>query len=175
MIGIDCVRIKLEYIACFLPDSAHGRSRMSIRDLGRLSLAPLLSALPRSPETMTTGSAAFTIDRSVTFPTFCAVAFRSADDAVVPCVDFWAVSPCGDPTADYARGRRYADEAIGHVRTTGQPVFIQCVLMSMGMKLRYRDAGELEIGFVDRITNDFPHAMDDFMLRLSRCRLKHLS
>jgi hypothetical protein len=43
------------------------------------------------------------------------------------------------------------------------------------MKLRHRDAGELEIGFVDRITNDFPHAMDDVILRLSRHRLKHLN
>lgn len=124
---------------------------------------------------MTTGSAAFTIDRGGTFPTFCAVAFRNADDAVVPWIDFWAVSPCGNPAADYVRGQRYADEAIGHVRTTGQPVFIQCVLVFMSMKLRHRDAGELEIGFVDRITNDFPDAMDDVMLRLSRCRLKHLS
>jgi hypothetical protein len=124
---------------------------------------------------MTTGSAAFTIDRDVTFPTFCTVAFRSADDAVVPWIDFWAVSPCGDPAADYARGQHYADEAIGHVRATGQPVFIQCVLMSMSMKLRHRDAGEMEIGFVDRIADDFPGAMDDIMLRLSRYRLKHLS
>jgi hypothetical protein len=124
---------------------------------------------------MTTGSAAFTIDRGGTFPTFCAVAFRSDDNEVVPCIDFWAVSPCGDPAADYMRGQRYADEAIGHVRTTGQPVFIQCVLMSMSIKLRHRDAGELEIGFVDRITNDFPHAMDDVILRLSRYRLKHLN
>jgi len=124
---------------------------------------------------MTTRSAAFTIDRGGTFPTFCAVAFRGADDAIVPWIDFWAVSPCGDPNADYARGQRYADEAIGHVRTTGQPAFIECVLMSMSMKLRHRDAGELELGFVDRITNDFPRAMDDVMLRLSRYRLKHLS
>jgi hypothetical protein len=83
-------------------------------------------------------------------------------------IDFWAVKPCGDAVADYARGRRYADEAICHVRTTGQPVFIECVLVFMCMKLRERDAGELERGFVDRIVNDFPDAMDEVIIRLSR-------
>jgi len=122
---------------------------------------------------MTTASSAFTIDRGGTVPTFCAVSFLDADHAV-PRVDFWAVSPCGDPAADFARGQRYADEAIGHVRATGQPVFIECVLVFMGMKLRHRDAGELERGFVERIAADFPHAMDGVMHRLARYRIKHL-
>lgn len=121
-----------------------------------------------------TGNTAFTIDRG-TFPTFCAVSFRGGGHAVVPWVDFWAVSPGGDPAADYARGQRYADEAIGHVRATGQPVFIECVLMFMGMKLRHRDAGELELGFVDRIASNFPHAMDGVMHRLARYRMRHLN
>jgi len=90
-------------------------------------------------------------------------------------IDFWAVKPCGDPAADYARGQRYADEAIWHARATGQPVFVECVLMFMSMKLRHRDAGELEQGFVDRIVNAFPHAMDEVIVRLSRHRLKRLS
>lgn len=124
---------------------------------------------------MTTGSAAFIVDHAGRFPTFCAVAFRSKDREVATWIDFWAVKPCGDPAADYARGRRYADEAIGHARTTGQPVFIECVLIFMSMKLRHRDAGELEQGFVDRITSDFPHAMDEVIIRLSRHRLKRLS
>jgi hypothetical protein len=124
---------------------------------------------------MTTGSTAFTIDRGGTFPTFCAVSFRGAGRAVAPWVDFWAVNPCGDPAADYARGRRYGDEAIGHVRTTGQPVFIECVLMFMSMKLRHREAGELELGFVDRIASDFPDAMDGVMHRLARYRRRRLS
>ena len=124
---------------------------------------------------MTAGSAAFIVDHAGRFPTFCAVAFRSEDRAAVTWVDFWAVKPCGDPAADYARGQRYADEAIRHARATGQPVFIECVLMFMSMKLRHRDAGELEQGFVDRIANDFPHAMDEVIIRLSRHRLKRLS
>jgi hypothetical protein len=56
----------------------------------------------------------FLIDRGGNFPTFCAVSFHGADHAVEPWVDFWAVSPGGDPTADYARGQRYAAEAVGH-------------------------------------------------------------
>jgi hypothetical protein len=120
-------------------------------------------------------AAAFLIDRGGAFPTFCAVRFRGAGRAKVPWVDFWAVNPCGDPAADYARGRRYADEAIGHVRTTGQPVFIECVLVFMGLKLRHREAGELELGFVDRIAGDFPGAMDGVMERLSRYRAKRLN
>jgi len=90
-------------------------------------------------------------------------------------IDFWAVKPCGDPAADYARRQRYADEAIRHVRTTRQPVFIECVLMFMSMKLRHRDAGELEQGFVDGIATDFPHAVDEIIIRLSRHRFKRLS
>jgi hypothetical protein len=124
---------------------------------------------------MTTGSAAFTIDQGGTFPTFCAVSFRGGGHAAEPWVDFWAVSPCGDPAADYARGRRYADEAIGHARATGQPVFIECVLVFMSLKLRHRDAGELELGFVDRIGREFPGAMDGVLQRLSRYRLRRLS
>jgi hypothetical protein len=124
---------------------------------------------------MNDGSTEFTIDRGETFPTFCAVSFRGVDHTAAPWVDFWAVSPSGDPATDYARGRRYADEAIGHVRTTGQPAFIECVLVFMSMKLRHRDAGELEMGFVDRIAADFPHAMDGVMRRLSRYRMKRLS
>jgi hypothetical protein len=123
---------------------------------------------------MTTGSAAFTIDQGGTFPTFCTVSFHGSD-AAAPWVDFWAVSPCGDPAADYARGRRYADEAIGHVHATGQPVFIECVLVFMSLKLRHREAGELELGFVDRIAHDFPGAMDGVLQRLSRYRRRCLS
>ena len=120
---------------------------------------------------MTTGdAAALVIDRADKFPTFCAVAFRNDSRAIITSIDFWAVQPCGNAATDYARGRRYADEAIWHARTTGQPVFIECVLVFMGMKLRDREAGELEHGFVDRIASDFPDAMDDVIIRLlGRC------
>ena len=123
---------------------------------------------------MTTGTV-FTVDHAGSIPTFCAVAFRGDGHAAVPWIDFWAVGPCGDPAADYMRGQRYADEAIGHVRTTGQPAFIEGVLVFMSLKLRDRDAGELEMGFIDRIADDFPSAMDDVMTRLSRFRLRHMS
>ena len=124
---------------------------------------------------MATGSAAFIVDHAGRFPTFCAVAFRNENRAAVTWIDFWAVKPSGDAAADYTRGQRYADEAIWHARATGQPVFIECVLMFMSMKLRHRDAGELEQGFVDRIVNAFPHAVDEVIIRLSRQRLKRLS
>jgi hypothetical protein len=120
---------------------------------------------------MTTANAAFIVDNAGRFPTFCAVAFRNERQWV----DFWAVKPCGDAAADYARGQRYAEEAIGHVRTTGQPVFIECVLLFMSIKLRHREAGELERGFIDRIVNDFPHALDDVISRLLRHRFRRLS
>jgi hypothetical protein len=122
---------------------------------------------------MSTGSAAFIVDHAGRFPTFCAVAFRNERQA--SWIDFWAVKASGDPAADYARGQRYADEATRHVRTTGQPVFIECVLVFMSMKLRHREAGELERGFIDRIVSDFPHAMDDVIVRLSRHSRKRLS
>ncbi len=119
---------------------------------------------------MTTGAVAFVVDQAEKFPTFCAVAFRSDNRSVVTWIDFWAVNPCGNAAADYARGRRYADEAIWHARATGQPVFIECVLVFMGIKLRDREVGELEQGFVDRIANDFPDAMDEVIIRFSRRR-----
>jgi hypothetical protein len=125
---------------------------------------------------MTTGNAvAFIVDHAEKFPTFCAVAFRNDGRSVVPWIDFWAVIPCGNAAADYARGRRYADEAIWYVRTTGQPVFIECVLVFMGMKLRDRKAGELELGFVDRIVSHYPNAMDDVIIRLLRRRPETLN
>jgi hypothetical protein len=137
-------------------------------------------ALPKSADILArpavaTGGAAFIVDHAGRFPTFCAVAFRNESRAAMTWIDFWAVNPCGDPVADYARGQRYADEAIWHVHATGQPVFIECVLIFMSMKLRHRDAGELERGFVDRIANEFPHAMDEVIFRLSRRRLEQLS
>ena len=115
------------------------------------------------------------IDRLHELPTFCAFACQDDNPSVVAWIDFWAVEPCGSGEADYLQGQRYADEAIGHVRTTGQPVFIECVLVFMGMKLRHREAGELELGFVDRIASDYPDAMDGVMHRLARYRLRHLS
>jgi hypothetical protein len=125
---------------------------------------------------MTPGNAiAFVVDHAEKFPTFCAVAFRNDNRSVVTSIDFWAVKPCGNAAADYARGRRYADEAIWHVRATGQPVFIECVLVFMGIKLRDREAGELEQGFVDRIVNDFPDAMDEVIFRLLRRRPETLN
>jgi hypothetical protein len=120
---------------------------------------------------MITGNAvAFIVDKTKKFPTFCEVAFHNDNRSDVSWIDFWAVNPCGNAAADYARGRRYADEAICHVRSTGQPGFIECVLLFMGMKLRDRDAGELERGFVDRIVNDFPNALDEVVARLLRRR-----
>jgi hypothetical protein len=154
------------------------RTRINILFSGNLAGARRVARNQRKfwlEPAMATGSAAFIVDHAGGFPTFCAVAFRNENRAAVTWIDFWAVKPCGDPAADYARGQRYADEAIWHARATGQPVFIECVLMFMSMKLRHRDAGELEQGFVDRIANAFPHAMDEVIIRLSRHRLKRLS
>ena len=111
------------------------------------------------------------------FPSFCAFAFEDDNPSVVTWIDFWAVEPCSCARADYARGQRYADEAIRHVRATGQPVFIECVLIFMGIKLRERKrcAGGLEQGFTDRIANDFPGAMDRVLMRLFRRHPRKLS
>src|SRR5215469_2378805 len=66
------------------------------------------------------------VDETAHFPSFCAFAFREDDPSAVAWIDFWAVEPCSNAEADYTRGQKYADEAIWHVRTTGQPAFIEC-------------------------------------------------
>jgi hypothetical protein len=69
------------------------------------------------------------VDNSAHFPSFCAFTFREDDPSAVAWIDFWAVEPCSNAEADYARGQKYAEEAIWHVRTTRQPAFVECVLM----------------------------------------------
>ena len=103
-------------------------------------------------------------------PTFCAFARRDSDPSVVTWIDFWAVEPCDSGEADYLRGQRYADEAIWHVRATGQRVFIECVLIYMAIKLREDDrcACGLEHGFIDRIASHFPGAIDNALARTLR-------
>jgi hypothetical protein len=117
------------------------------------------------------------IDRLDDLPTFCAFTCQDGDPSAVSWVDFWAVEPCGSGEADYLRGQRYAEEAIWHVRATGQRVFIECVLTFIAIKLRENDrrAGRLEHGFVDRIAGHFPDAIDNVLVRSLRHCHKALS
>jgi hypothetical protein len=105
-------------------------------------------------------------------PTFCAFACQDNNPSVVAWIDFWAVEPCDSGEADYLRGQRYGDEAIWHVRATGQRVFIECVLIYMAIKLREDDrrACGLEHGFIDRIAGHFPGAVDNALARTLRRR-----
>jgi hypothetical protein len=117
------------------------------------------------------------VDRTGDLPTFCALAYQDGNPPIIAWIDFWAVEPCSSVEADYLRGQRYADEAIRHVRVTGQRVFIECVLMFIGIKLRERDrcAGGLEQGFIDRIAGHFPGATDKVLMRLLRHHPKTLN
>jgi hypothetical protein len=65
------------------------------------------------------------VNKSVHLRPFCA--FKEDDPRVVAWIDFWAVEPCSNAETDYARGLKYAEEAISHVHTTRQPAFIECV------------------------------------------------
>jgi len=111
------------------------------------------------------------IDSPAELPTFCAFACRDDDPGAIR-IDFWAVEPCDSVEADYVRGQRYADEAIFHVRATGQRIFIECVLIYMAIKLRSddRSACGLEHGFIDRIARHFPRAIDNAVARARLCR-----
>src|SRR5215468_9784171 len=115
-----------------------------------------------------TSENALVVDKTTHFPSFCAFAFKDDNPRVVTWIDFWAVEPGNNAEADYVRGQKYADEAISHVQATGQPVFIECVLIFMGIKLRQgnRCAASLEQGFTDRIVRDFPGVMDMVLMRL---------
>lgn len=117
------------------------------------------------------------VNRPGDLPTFCAFTYQDDNPSVVAWIDFWAVEPCGSHEADYLRGQCYADEAIWHVRTTGQRVFIECVLMFIAIKLRQNDrrAGGLEHGFVDRIAGHFPGVIDKALARSLRCCPKALN
>ena len=103
-------------------------------------------------------------------PTFCAFACQDNNPSAVAWIDFWAVEPYDSGEADYQRGQRYADEAIWHVRVTGQRIFIECVLIYMAIKLREDDrrACGLEHGFIDRIARYFPGALDSVLARALR-------
>jgi len=112
------------------------------------------------------------VDKITQFPSFCAFTFSEDDPRAVAWIDFWAVEPCSNADADYTRGQKYADEAIWHVRRTGQPALIECILIFMGIKLRERNrgAGGLEHGFTDGIAEDFPRAIDVVLMRLLHYR-----
>ncbi len=112
----------------------------------------------------------FVIDSPDDLPTFCAFVCQDNNPSVVAWIDFWAVEPCDSGEADYLRGQRYADEAIWHVQSTGQRVFIECVLIYMAIKLREDDrrACGLEHGFIDRIAGHFPGAVDNAISRTLR-------
>lgn len=117
------------------------------------------------------------VDQVSRLPTFCTFSFKEDDPSTVTWIDFWAVEPCNDSEIDYARGHRYADEAIWHVRATAQPVFVECVLIFMAIKLREenRCAGALENGFIDRIASEFPGAMDKALSRVLRLHPRKLN
>src|SRR5260370_148357 len=153
---------------------------------GRRAIVPLIFAPMRSADepraqrssAMTTETAdMLIIDRLHDLPTFCAFACQDGNPSVVTWIDFWAVEPCGSGEADYLRGQRFAEEAIWHVRATGQPVFIECVLVFIAIKLRENDrrAGGLGYGFVDRIARDFPGAIDNVLVRSLQRRSKALN
>ena len=114
----------------------------------------------------------FVIDSLHNLPTFCAFTCQDNNPSIITWIDFWAVEPCDSGEADYLRGQRYGDEAIFHVRATGQRVFIECVLIYMAIKLREDDrrACRLEHGFIDRIEGQFPGAIDKALARALRHR-----
>jgi hypothetical protein len=112
----------------------------------------------------------FVINSVDHLPTFCAFAWEDNNPSAIAWIDFWAVEPYDSDEGDYVRGQRYADEAIGHVRITGQRVFIECVLIYMAIKLREDDrcACGLEYGFIDRIAGHFPGSVDNALARALR-------
>jgi hypothetical protein len=63
----------------------------------------------------------------------------SGHPRVVVWIDFWAVEPCSNAETDYARGLKYAEEAVSHVHPTRPPAFIECVLIFIGIKLCERN------------------------------------
>jgi hypothetical protein len=97
------------------------------------------------------------VDKSAHLPSFCAFSFKEDDPCVVAWIDFWAVEPCSNAETDYARGQKYAEEAISLVRTTRQPAFIECVLIFIGIKLRERNqcAGGFENGLQIALPKSF--------------------
>ena len=76
---------------------------------------------------------------------------------------FWTALPSGDDSADYERGDRYATEVMRYATETRQPLFVDCVIMSMTMVLYERrgtvEPGQLERSFLDRIRRDYPAAI----------------
>jgi hypothetical protein len=148
-------------------------------DCHHLSVGPIRGAGTRRAERSCamTATAVFVINSLDDLPTFCAFACDDDNSSAVTWIDFWAVEPCDSREADYLRGRHYADEAICHVRATGQRGFIECVLIYMAIKLRedHRHACALEHGFIDRIAGHFPGAVDSALVRALQHRPRALN
>ena len=74
-------------------------------------------------------------------------------------IDFWIALPSGDDFTDREWGDRYAAEVIRHARETGQPLFVDCVIMSMTMGLSERYGAVKR----DKLEQSFPLIRSDAM------------
>jgi hypothetical protein len=102
-------------------------------------------------------------------PSFCMAIFQNGDPHRAPWIDFWAVEPSGDSSADYACGDRLGVEALEHARKTGEPKFVDCVILWMNFVFRSegKELGPLEHGFLHRVLRDDVQLADRLLAQIS--------
>lgn len=92
-------------------------------------------------------------------PDFCAPTLKEGDPSTMIFMEGWNVRSTGDPIADRALGRRYAEMAVAYARKTGSPAFISFVLGEINLRVALNTVLDesasgkfaIEYGFFERV------------------------
>jgi hypothetical protein len=111
------------------------------------------------------GCAPMSIERAAELPICCAPIF-GGDPTEIAGINFWAVEACDDAEGDHAWGEFLAEDVVRYVRERDQPEFLTVVLLWIGASLHFEErcAGPLESGFVYRVLQDYPDAIDQLFM-----------
>jgi hypothetical protein len=102
------------------------------------------------------------MDTLADLPFCCAPVPTEEDSSQAASVNFWDVEASGDADGDYAWGEFLAEDAIRYVREHPGTEILTGILYWMGGALHFEDRclGPLEKGFVCRVLQDYPDALD---------------
>jgi hypothetical protein len=109
------------------------------------------------------------IEHLAELPVCCAPIFGD-DPMKIVGINFWAVEASGDAEGDHAWGEFLAEDVVRYVRERDQPEFLTVVLLWIGAILHFEErcAAPLENGFVYRVLQDYPDAIDQLFMAVHR-------